>query len=382
MEICGDSGMLGQRVNFVGIFEIVENEHRGRLVRCDANGIEDPADPYVGMDIIRRYRLRRGQKISATALLRTNFPNAKVLSVEKIDGMPPEERHRCIPFERLVPVQPRRRMVLECEDCYLHSRVIDLFCPIGKGQRAIIASPPRAGKTLLLHEIAKSIGKNFPEVATVVALIDERPEEVTDFKRSVDAEIYASSNDQGLRHHTRIARLAGERAKNLAESGRDVVLFIDSLTRLVRAHNAAAGSGRTMTGGIDSSAMEIPKKMFALARDTDGGGSLTVIATALVETGSRMDDLIFQELRGTGNLEIVLSSKLAEMRLWPAIDLRASGARHEDLLLPARVLEVVSFLRRAFAGMEPEKAMELLLGRLGQYASNGEFLAAIAKSGR
>lgn len=380
METGNDRNGSGGGEKFVGILEIAENERHGQLIGFDANGREDETNPYVAMDVIRRYRLRRGQKILATVLQRRDFPNGKVLTVEEIDDLVPEERHRCVPFDRLVPVQPHRRIVLEWPGCSLPSRIIDLFCPLGKGQRGIIVSPPRAGKTLLLHEIAGSMAKNFPKIVQVVALVDERPEEVTDFKRSVGAEIYASSNDQGPKNHVRVARLAGERARNLAESGRDVVLFIDSLTRLVRAHNVLGGSGRTMTGGIDSCAMEIPKRMFALARDTDGGGSLTVIATALVETGSRMDDLIFQELSGTGNMEIILNGKLAEMRLWPAMDLRASGARHEDLLMSAQVFRAVSFLRRAFANVEPEKAMESLLGRLGQWGSNGEFLAAIAKS--
>lgn len=257
-----------------------------------------------------------------------------------------------------------------------------MFCPIGKGQRGIIVAPPRSGKTLLLHDISKSIGKIFPKIAIIVALIDERPEEVTDFRRSVDAEIYASSNDQDIKNHVRIARLASERARNLAESGRDVILFLDSITRLARAHNAINSSGRTLTGGVDSRTMETPRKMFALARDLENGGSLTVIATALVETGSKMDDLIFQELKGTGNLEIVLSRKLAEMRIWPAIDLLTSGTRHEELLTPSQVLENINFLRRAFSSMEAEKATETLIGRLSSCASNREFLSMIGKSAR
>ncbi|MDR2737440.1 MAG: transcription termination factor Rho [Puniceicoccales bacterium] len=367
-------------VEYVGILELADGERHGQLIDLRSNGREDVSNPYVGADVIRRYHLKRGQKISATVLPRTDFPNSKVLAVGRIDDMLPDERNRCIPFERLTPTQPREQITLECHGCSLSSRIIDLFCPIGKGQRGIIVSPPRSGKTLLLHEIARSIAKNFPKIAVIVALIDERPEEVTDFQRSIGAEIYASSNDQGVKNHVRIARLAGERAKNLAESGRDVVLFIDSMTRLVRAHNAIGGTGHTMSGGIDARAMEIPRKMFALARDTENGGSLTVVATALIETGSRMDDLIFQELRGTGNLEIVLSRKLAELRIWPAIDLHASGTRREELILSPKMFNGVSFLRRAFAGVESEKATESLIKRLSQYGSNFEFLALIAKS--
>ncbi|MDR0693418.1 MAG: transcription termination factor Rho [Puniceicoccales bacterium] len=369
-------GLPDGQEQYVGILELSECERYGQLIAIGNNGREDITNPYVGMDMLREYHLRRGQKICAIIQRRTNFPNPKVISVEKIDDMIPAERHRCAPFDRLIPIQPRTPITLEYPGCPLSVRIIDMFCPIGKGQRGIIVAPPRSGKTLLLHDISKSIGKIFPKIAIVVALIDERPEEVTDFKRSVDAEIYASSNDQDIKNHVRIARLASERARNLAESGRDVVLFLDSITRLARAHNATNSSGRTLTGGVDS------RRTQALARDLENGGSLTVIATALVETGSKMDDLIFQELKGTGNLEIVLSRKLAEMRIWPAIDLLTSGTRHEELLTPSQVLENINFLRRAFASMEAEKATETLIGRLLQYASNREFLSMIGKSAR
>ncbi|MDR1401430.1 MAG: transcription termination factor Rho [Puniceicoccales bacterium] len=380
MEIRENDGSSSAQENFVGILELAECERYGQLISCSDNGVEDMANPYVGMDMLRKYHLRRGQKVSATILPRSNFPNPKVVSIDKIDDMLPEERNRCVAFDRLVSEQPHRQIVLECVGCSLSSRIIDLFCPMGRGQRGIIVSPPRAGKTLLLHELAKSIGNNFPEIVLIVALIDERPEEITDFKRSVCAEIYASSNDQGSKNHVRIGRLASERARNLAESGRDVVLFIDSMTRLARAHNAVGGNGRTMTGGIDARAMENTRKIFALARDTKTAGSLTVIATALVDTGSKMDDLIFQELRGTGNLEIILSRKLAEMRVWPAIDLHASGTRHEELLMSSQMLNSASFLRRAFANTETEKATESLISRLSQYENNRAFLSMIAKS--
>jgi transcription termination factor Rho len=367
---------------YVGILELSECERCGQLIAIDSNGRENITNPYVGMDMLREYHLRRGQKICAIIQRRTNFPNPKVISVEKIDDMVPAERHRRVPFDRLTSIQPHTPIALEYPGCPLSVRIIDMFCPIGKGQRGIIVAPPRSGKTLLLHDISKSIGKIFPKIAIIVALIDERPEEVTDFRRSVDAEIYASSNDQDIKNHVRIARLASERARNLAESGRDVILFLDSITRLARAHNAINSSGRTLTGGVDSRTMETPRKMFALARDLENGGSLTVIATALVETGSKMDDLIFQELKGTGNLEIVLSRKLAEMRIWPAIDLLTSGTRHEELLTPSQVLENINFLRRAFSSMEAEKATETLIGRLSSCASNREFLSMIGKSAR
>ncbi|MDR0742265.1 MAG: transcription termination factor Rho [Puniceicoccales bacterium] len=375
-------GLPDGQERYVGILELSECERYGQLIAIGDNGREDVANPYVGMDMLREYHLRRGQKICAIIQRRTNFPNPKVMSVERIDDMIPAERHRRTPFDRLTPVQPRVPITLEYPGCPLSVRIIDMFCPIGKGQRGIIVAPPRSGKTLLLHDISRSIRKISPKIAIIAALIDERPEEVTDFKRSIDAEIYASSNDQNIKNHVRIARLASERARNLTESGCDVVLFLDSITRLARAHNAINSSGRTLTGGVDSRTMEIPKKMFALARDLENGGSLTVIATALVETGSKMDDLIFQELKGTGNLEIVLSRKLAEMRIWPAIDLLTSGTRHEELLTPSQALENINFLRRAFSGMETEKATETLIGRLSQYASNREFLSMIGKSAR
>jgi transcription termination factor Rho len=374
--------LVSNLVECVGILELASGERFGQLIGLGDGGRENEANPYVGTDMIHKYRLRRGQKISASILRRAGFPNPRVVSVEKIDDMDPNERNRCVPFEKLISVQPRRQIVLECDGCSLSPRIIDLFCPIGRGQRGIIVSPPRSGKTMLLQEIARSILKNYPEIHVIVALIDERPEEVTDFQRSVEVEFYASSNDQSAKNHMRIARLAGERAKNLAESGRDVVLFIDSLTRLVRAHNMFGGSEHTMTGGIDARAMEIPRKMFALARDTDGSGSLTVIATALVETGSKMDDFVFQELKGTGNLEIVLNRKLAEMRIWPAIDLHASGTRREELLLSHQMFNSINFLRRAFSGIEAEKTTESLIKRLSQCGSNREFLSLIAKSAK
>ncbi|MDR1414060.1 MAG: transcription termination factor Rho [Puniceicoccales bacterium] len=380
MEICENGDLSGAHENFIGILELAEGDRHGQLISCSANGREDSENPYVGMDILRKYQLKRGQKIAAKILRRSDFPNPRVISVDRIDDMLPDERNRCIAFDRLVSEQPHRQIILESAEHSLAARIIDLFCPMGLGQRGIIVSPPRAGKTLLLHEIAKSIANNFPEIILIVALIDERPEEITDFKRSVQAEIYASSNDQGAKNHVRIGRLASERARNLAESGRDVVLFIDSMTRLARAHNVIGGNGRTMTGGIDARAMENARKIFALARDTKGNGSLTVIATVLVDTGSKMDDLIFQELRGTGNLEIILSRKLAEMRTWPAIDLHASGTRHEELLMSPQMLNSVSFLRRAFSNIETEKAMESLIVRLSQYETNRAFLSMIAKS--
>ena len=261
----------------------------------------------------------------------------------------------------------------------MSARIMDIFCPIGKGTRGLIVAPPRTGKTTLLKDIAYGISSNHPECHLMILLVDERPEEVTDFKMDLpQAEIFASSNDENIDTHIRIADLALERAKHLVEVGKDVVLLMDSITRLSRAHNSAkANGGRTMTGGLDIRALERPRQIFSSARNTEEAGSLTIIATALVETGSRMDDLIFQEFKGTGNMEMVLDRKVAELRIWPAINLSASGTRREELLLSAKELEASSFLRRAMAGSKVEDAAETLIDRMGQTKSNAEFLALI-----
>ena len=259
----------------------------------------------------------------------------------------------------------------------MSARIMDIFCPIGKGTRGLIVAPPRTGKTTLLKDIAYGISSNHPECHLMILLVDERPEEVTDFKMDLpQAEIFASSNDENIDTHIRIADLALERAKHLVEVGK--VLLMDSITRLSRAHNSAkANGGRTMTGGLDIRALERPRQIFSSARNTEEAGSLTIIATALVETGSRMDDLIFQEFKGTGNMEMVLDRKVAELRIWPAINLSASGTRREELLLSAKELEASSFLRRAMAGSKVEDAAETLIDRMGQTKSNAEFLALI-----
>ena len=256
------------------------------------------------------------------------------------------------------------------------TRVLDLFCPIGKGQRSLIVAPPRAGKTTILHDIAKGVEENHPECHLMVLLIDERPEEVTDFSRSVPAEIYASSNDEEVKSHLRIAELAIERAKRLVESKKDVVLLLDSITRLSRAYNAASGkSGRTMTGGLDVRALEKPRQIFSSARNSEEAGSLTIVATALVET--KMDELIFQEFKGTGNCEIILDRKVAELRLWPALNLASSGTRKEEDLVDPQILEKTSFLRRAMSPMKIIDATESLLDRMTTTQSNEEFLKLI-----
>lgn len=364
--------------NITGILEIFEEGNYGQVINPSLNGYVNMSDPYVTKDIMNRFSLNRGQLIECEIIERRDFPNPKVVNVTKINGVDVNNRTRRQYFEHLTPITPSQFLKLENKESTLTSRVIDMFCPIGRGQRGIIVAPPRTGKTLLLHEIAKSIKYNFPSVKIVVALIDERPEEVTDFKRSVDAEIFASANDMPIKNHIRVANLACSRAKSLAEDGQNVLLLIDSITRLARAHNTINSSGRTMSGGVDSRALEQPRRLFASARDTEEGASLTIIATALIDTGSRMDDLIFQEFKGTGNMEIVLSRKLAEMRIWPAIDIKASGTRREEMLIPASKLNKIDILRRAFGNTKTEEATESMIRRMSQFKTNDEFLNFIS----
>jgi transcription termination factor Rho len=306
------------------------------------------------------------------------YGNPKVRFIETVDGLSVKERKNQFRFDQLTTIQPKEKLTLEVSDGRMTSRIIDMFCPIGKGQRSLIVAPPRTGKTTILHDIAKGVEENHPECHLMVLLVDERPEEVTDFRRSVPAEIYASSNDEEVKNHLRVAELAIERAKRLVETGKDVVLLLDSITRLSRAYNAATGKGgRTMTGGLDARALEKPRQIFAAARNSEEAGSLTIVATALVETGSKMDELIFQEFKGTGNSEIVLDRKVAELRLWPAINLAASGTRKEEDLLSPEVLEKSSFVRRAMAPMKIVDAAETLIERMEKTADNKEFLNLI-----
>jgi transcription termination factor Rho len=312
--------------------------------------------------------------------LASDNPQARprVHFVDSIDGIKPEQRKNCPTFDQLTSIAPNEQLKLELPDGRMTNRVVDLFCPIGKGQRGLIVAPPRTGKTTLLQDIARGVLHNHPECHLIVLLVDERPEEVTDFQRGVPAEIFASSNDEPLANHIRTAELAVQHAKYLVEAGKDVVLIMDSLTRLARAYNnARGGSGRTMTGGLDSRALEKPRQLFSAARKTEEGGSLTLIASALIETGSRMDDLIFQEFKGTGNMEMVLDRKMAEMRYFPAINLAASGTRREELLLDPEVLKKVQLIRRAILGSKGEEATETLLTRMGKTANNAEFLKMI-----
>ena len=357
-----------------GVFEPVHGKC-GQLLDVSKNGKARKTDPFIPKELVKRFRLKRGQHVLASAYHDARFPNPKVRFIEKVDGLPIDERQKSYEFSQLTTVTPDKQLKLETRDGRLTNRVIDLFCPIGKGQRGLIVAPPRTGKTTLLKDIAEGIVENHPECKLMVLLVDERPEEVTDFRRELDtAEIFASSNDEELPMHIRIAEIAIERAKRQVEVGEDVVLLLDSITRLSRAYNASKSSGRTLSGGLDVRALEKPRQLFSAARNTEEGGSLTIIASALIETGSRMDDLIFQEFKGTGNMEMVLDRKCAELRLWPAININASGTRKEELILDPNTLEKASFFRRALAPMKTDDATETMLTRLQQTKDNAEFL--------
>lgn len=361
-------------IEVTGILELLQNK-TGQLIDPTRNGKTKPSDPFVPRELIKRFKLKQGNRVLAKAQHNPRHPNPKVHFIDEVDGLKIDQRKGHYSFQQLTSIPPEEQIILEADDGRLTTRVIDLFCPIGKGTRGLIVAPPRTGKTTLLHDIAHGVVENHPECHLIVLLVDERPEEVTDFKRSVEAEIYASSNDEDIPSHIRVAELAIERAKRLVESGKDVVLLLDSITRLSRAYNSASGKGgRTMTGGLDIRALEKPRQLFSAARNCEEGGSLTIIATALIETGSKMDELIFQEFKGTGNMEMVLDRKAAELRLWPAVNLNASGTRREELLLSGQRLEAAQFLRRALAGQKIEDAAETMIDRIGQTKTNEDFL--------
>ena len=362
------------QITVSGIFEPLPNKS-GQLLDPDKCGRARHSDPFVPRELVRRFRLKRGQWVSATADHDPRHPNPKIKFIETVDGLSLEERRKCYDFTQLTTITPDKRLNLENKDGRLTTRVVDLFTPIGKGQRGLVVAPPRTGKTTLLKDIAEGVLENHPECHVMVLLVDERPEEVTDFRRELTkAEIYASSNDEEIESHIRIAEIAIERAKRLVEVGTDVVLILDSITRLSRAHNANKSSGRTMSGGLDIRALEKPRQLFSAARNTEEAGSLTIIASALIDTGSRMDDLIFQEFKGTGNMEIMLDRKCADLRLWPAININTSGTRKEELLLDKNTLDKVGFFRRALTPMKTDDACEALLERLGKSKSNADFL--------
>ena len=338
---------------------------------------QNPSDIFVTPEIARGYNLRDGQWVKGQT--RRGNRGAQLYKLIEVNGEEPEKSREQPAFDELTVVSPLERFRLETVPDRHTTRIIDLFTPIGKGQRGLIVAPPRTGKTTLLQHIADSIVKNHPETKLIILLVDERPEEVTDIKRTVpSAEIMASSNDMDVKSHTRIAQLAIERAKRLVDAGKDVFILLDSITRVGRAfNNAMSGGGRTMSGGVDSRALEIPRRLFAAARNTEEAGSLTIVATALIETGSRMDDLIFQEFKGTGNMELVLDRKISDQRIYPAIDIFLSGTRREELLIPADDLHKIGVIRRGLSGYKPIEAIERLIFFMKKFPTNSEMLKNI-----
>ena len=344
-----------------------------------------PLDVYVSVSQIRRFGLRQGDLVAGQIRgSREHDQNAGLLRVESVNGLDPEVARHRRHFDALTPIFPREPFNLETGSANLSGRLINLVAPIGRGQRGLIVSSPKAGKTMLLKSIANAITQNHPEVYLLIALIGERPEEVTDLKRSVHAEVISSTFDEPTQAHTRLAEMVLERAKRLVEGGQDVVVLLDSLTRLSRAYNLAVEpSGRSLSGGLDPSALAQPKRFFGAARKLEEGGSLTIIATVLVDTGSRMDDVIYEEFKGTGNMELVLNRKLAERRIFPAIDIALSGTRREELLYDEQTYRAVITMRRMFSQLSEQRgleAMEALLQQMSKTSNNAQFLATLTKS--
>ena len=366
-----------------GILDILDNY---AFVRTSGY-LAGPNDVYVSLGQVKKYSMRKGDAvIGAIRQPRDGEHQGRqkfnaLVRVDSINGQTPEDAAGRVEFGKLTPLYPQTRLRLETEPTKLSTRIIDLVAPIGKGQRGLIVSPPKAGKTLVLQAIANSISANNPEVHLMVVLVDERPEEVTDMQRTVKGEVIASTFDRPAEDHTTVAELAIERAKRLVELGHDVVVLLDSITRLGRAYNLSApASGRILSGGVDSSALYPPKRFFGAARNIEDGGSLTILATALVETGSKMDEVIFEEFKGTGNMELRLSRSLADKRIFPAVDVNASGTRREEMLMSPDETKIVWKLRRALAGLEQQQALELVLNRLKETKSNVEFLMMVQKS--
>ncbi len=339
-----------------------------------------PTDIFVTPDTIKRSFLREGRHVAGPTQPPHRGSSPQLKSVERVNEMAFEDYTKAVRFENLTTIDPIEKFRLETSPDLIEMRVIDMVTPVGKGTRGIIVAPPRTGKTTILKQMANAITTNHPEVHVMVLLIDERPEEVTDFQRSVKAEVVASSNDQDLETHVRLSRFMIERCRRMVESGKDVFVLLDSLTRVARAYNSVhGGSGRTMTGGVDARALEIPEKCSPPARKIEDGGSLTIVATALVDTGSRMDELIFQEFKGTGNMELILDRKLSERRLVPAIDIPKSGTRKEEKLFPKNQIEAVRRLRRTMVDLNPVEAMETLVAALKKHKTNDELLAKLDK---
>jgi transcription termination factor Rho len=375
-----DNGEVGPVEPGKGVLEMHPNGY-GFLRDPEANYVRQMSDPFVPGSMIEKFALREGVLVSGMVQAGRRQQGPRLKEIFDVDGMPPEKYREVKSFDQLTPINPECWLKLETGPQPLTTRVMDLLTPLGKGQRALIVAPPRTGKTILLQHISQGISTNFPGVKLIVLLIDERPEEVTDMRRSVNGEVVASSLDRDIESHVRLAQLVVERCKRLAEMGKDVVMLMDSITRLARAFNKWVGNtGRTMSGGVDIKALDIPKKLFATARLFEEGGSLTIVGTALIDTGSRMDELIFQEFKGTGNMELVLDRKLADRRVWPAIDISQSGTRREEKLLSPETLHAVTLLRRTLSTMHPVDAMEQLTKQLGKFDSNQKFIDLISGS--
>ncbi|MEN2737964.1 transcription termination factor Rho [Microbacterium sp. X-17] len=370
-------------IPIAGILDVLDNY---AFVRTSGY-LPGPSDVYVSLGQVKKYNLRKGDAlVGAIKQPREGEQSSRqkynaLVKVDSINGLSVDDAAARVEFGKLTPLYPQERLRLETAPEKLTQRIIDLVAPIGKGQRGLIVAPPKAGKTIVLQQIADAIAKNNPEVHLMVVLVDERPEEVTDMQRSVRGEVIASTFDRPAEDHTTVAELAIERAKRLVELGRDVVVLLDSITRLGRAYNIAAPtSGRVLSGGVDASALYPPKRFFGAARNIENGGSLTILATALVETGSKMDDVIFEEFKGTGNSELRLSRQLADKRIFPAVDVNASSTRREEMLLSPDEVKITWKLRRALAGLDPQQALEVVLGKLKETQSNVEFLVQMQKS--
>jgi transcription termination factor Rho len=360
-----------------GVLELHPNGY-GFLRSLSNNLSRERSDPFVPGTMIEKFRLREGLLLSGMVQGGRRQQGPRLKEIMDVDGMKPEDYPNVKSFDQLTPINPESWLQLETGQQPLTTRVIDLLTPIGKGQRALIVAPPRTGKTILLQQVSQAISENYPDMHLIMLLIDERPEEVTDMRRNVKGDVIASSLDRDVESHVRLAQLAVERAKRLAEMGKDVFLLMDSITRMARAFNKVTRGDRTATGGLDIRALDIPKKLFATARVFEEGGSLTIMATALIDTGSRMDEAIFQEFKGTGNMELVLDRKLADRRVWPALDISQSGTRREEKLLEAETLHAVTMLRRTLSTMHHVDAMEQLTTKLAKFKTNREFISLIA----
>jgi transcription termination factor Rho len=375
--LAGGALLTGQ-----GVLEVLP-EGYGFLRSQDYNYLAGPDDIYVSPSQVKRFGLQTGDTVQGQVRPPKEWERyLALLKVETVNGDDPDHAKVRVAFDNLRPRYPEGRFHMETDSGDLSMRVLDLIAPIGKGQRGLIVSPPRAGKTILLQKIANAIAENYPEVALIVLLIDERPEEVTDMRFTVRGEVISSTFDEAPQRHVQVAEMVIEKAKRLVESRRDVVILLDSITRLGRAHNAVMPhSGRIMSGGVDVNALEKPKKFFGAARNIEGGGSLTIIGTALIETGSRMDEVIFEEFKGTGNMELILDRKIAERRIYPAIDINRSGTRKEELLLTKEELNRVTLLRTFLADMPDAEAIEFLLKQMSRSKNNKEFFAQMAQGG-